>query len=103
MAHEMKNCYFDRDTRSIADLCDYYGKGLIITRINVPVEHRGKGIGRKLLSQIVTDADDTRTTLYLEILASGDMDHDALEEWYGRMGFRDIGGMYRRRPVQLHA
>lgn len=98
----MRTCYVDYETRSIADLCDSREMGLrsgmVITRINVPKESRGKGYGRKLLQQIIDDADAEGVYLYLEILASGGLIHDQLEAWYLRHGFKWTGGVYRRIP-----
>lgn len=94
----MKTCYVDTTSRSIVDLCDYYGKGLIITRVNVPHERRGQGHGRALMQRVCAAADATRTTLYLEILPSGGLDYDQLEAWYSRLGFIHHLGIYRRRP-----
>lgn len=98
----MRNCFVDYETRAIADLCDYYGKGLIITRINVPKAARGKGIGTKLLLEILKEADESRTTLYLEIQSSDGLDRDQLEAWYERHGFKQfITGMWRRRAEKI--
>lgn len=69
----MKPCYMVKlsGTRiAIADLVDYYGRGKIITRINVPAEFRGKGHGTALLKQIIEDADREKIALYLEIQSS---------------------------------
>jgi len=83
---------------AVMDLVDYYGKGLIITRINVPVAHRKQGIANRLLRECLVEADRTRTTLWLEILSSGEMSYTDLYDWYSRHGFRDVGGIMRRRP-----
>jgi GNAT superfamily N-acetyltransferase len=98
----MKNCYIDYDYRAVADLCDYYNCVQIITRINVPKEHRGKGVGSKLLRQIVSDADVSHTKLYLEVLASGGLTRPQLIAWYERYGFTEIGhtGVWRRLPTR---
>lgn len=99
----MKNCFSVKlsDAQiAIADLCDYYGEGMIITRINVPVNHRGKGIGSELLTRILAEADSTQTTLFLEIQPSGGLDYTQLEQWYRRHGFKNMrgSGVFRRRP-----
>jgi hypothetical protein len=94
----MQSCYVDYKTRAIADLVDYYGLGMLITRINVPVKERGKGAGRKLLAEIVADADRTHTTLFLEIVPTGGMTEEQLTAWYGRYGFKYWKGVFRRRP-----
>lgn len=94
----MSSCYVDYTTRSIADLVDYYGLGMLITRINVPPKERGKGAGRKLLSAILADADRTRTTLFLEIVPTGGLTEEQLKAWYERNGFVYWKGVMRRRP-----
>jgi len=97
----MKTSFYrriDDVSLAVADLCDYYSIGLIITRINVPAKHRNKGIGSALLKEITAAADASNTTLYLEIAPSGDLDYEQLEEWYKRHGFKPWKGIYRRRP-----
>lgn len=92
----MHTCYVDAPTRSIADLCEY-GTGMLLTRINVPREHRGKGHARALLKRILDDADNEGVTLWLEISPSDGLDYDQLEAWYRRRGF--VGHLiYKRRP-----
>jgi predicted GNAT family N-acyltransferase len=86
---------------AIADICEYYDLGWIITRINVPQQARGRGHARELLKQILEEADATQTTLWLEISPSDGLNYDELEAWYKRHGFRNVGGIYRRRPAQL--
>ena len=102
----MKNCYVDREHRTIIDLVPspewHLPDGLIITRINVPAEHRWKGVARALLQQVLDDADKTNTTLYLEIVPSGGMNFGQLRNWYERRGFCDTGdisGFWRRLPA----
>ena len=113
----MKNCYFDPTTRVIADLIPLEltyptvipVNGYVITRINVPIQHRGRGLGSHILSRILEDADQTDATLYLDILPSGPLDYYALENWYTRYGFRrrmdsflnDLGYNYKRLPGTL--
>lgn len=85
----MKRCYIIKEHRAIADLCDHL-EGLIITRINVPVASRGQGVGRRLLKEICDDADASKETLYLDILASGGpsgLTMTQLKAWYKRYGF----------------
>lgn len=84
---------------AVLDMCDYYGEGQIITRINVPESHRGLGHGRALLKQALDWADSTQTALFLEINPSGPLDYHQLADWYERHGFREIAtGMWRRKP-----
>lgn len=87
----MKNIYIDKTTRSIADLTnmgEMVPKTMTITRINVLPEHRGRGLGSRLLKTILADADAAGVALSLEIMPSGPLDYDALERWYRRHGFR---------------
>jgi ribosomal protein S18 acetylase RimI-like enzyme len=96
----MRSCYCIRLSQvniAIADVCDYFGHGRIITRINVPAEFRGKGHGRDLLAQITRDADKEGVTLWLEISPSDGLDGDQLAAWYIRAGFMPKG-IYRRLP-----
>lgn len=83
---------------AVADLCDYYNQGLIITRINVPRACRGEGHGSALLKEITDEADRTGTTLWLEIMPSDGLTYEQLRDWYIRNGFKDLGGIFRRRP-----
>lgn len=95
----MRTCYIDKETRSIADLCDYDGRGMLLTRINVPKAARGRGHARRLLDRILEDADHFRVTLFLEISPSDGLDFDQLEAWYMRHGFERYDDYYRRRPI----
>jgi predicted GNAT family N-acyltransferase len=98
----MKSCYVIQVSPvriAIADLCDYYGEGWIITRINVPMQFRGKGFGSELLKQICSDADKEKQTLFLEIQSSDGLSYRELEEWYLRYGFRNCKGIYKRNPA----
>lgn len=85
---------------AVLDLVDYYGKGLYITRINVPGEHRRKGIATELMKECCAEADKEKVTLWLEIFASGSMSYTDLADWYTRsFGFKEVvTGMYRRKP-----
>lgn len=97
----MKTCYIDRNTRSIADLVapGELFPTWVITRINVPREHRGKGHGSALLKRILVDADVEQVTLALEVFPSGPLDYDDLMYWYHRHGFRSTKSGYMvRKP-----
>ena len=99
----MKDCYFDKETRAIADLVSHgdLAGNLIITRINVPKEHRGKGVARKLLAKILADADKDRIILHLEVSPSDGLNREQLIAWYSRHGFEDYGsGLMVRTPKQ---
>lgn len=86
----MRTCYTDPETYSIADLIapGELAPGWVISRINVPEKHRGKGLGTVMLKRIIDDADAEGSDLWLEILPSGPLDYDALWQWYRRHGFR---------------
>jgi ribosomal protein S18 acetylase RimI-like enzyme len=90
----------DDTSLAVLDLTDYYNKGLIITRINVPKAHRGKGFGRKLLEECLSDVDLDGITLWLEIAESDGLNYYQLEAWYERYGFKNLGGIYRRKPAK---
>lgn len=86
---------------AVLDCVDYYNLGQMITRINVPAEWRGTGVGRSLLKRCCDVADQSKTNLYLEISAytDGKMQYDELRAWYERCGFKgSIGGIMRRLP-----
>lgn len=106
----MKNFYADTATRSVVDLTEYgeTGKrptGLIITRINVPKEHRRQGIGTKLMKEICQEADDTGTILWLEVASynDGGPNNDQLYDWYEKFGFKGAMSPLRRLPQKLAA
>lgn len=97
----MKSAYYIRLSPlriAILDNCDYYNMGRIITRINVPRDYRGKGHARELLRQICADADLEQVNLWLEISPSDGLDYAQLEAWYLRHSFKNLGGIYRRKP-----
>lgn len=97
----MKNCYVIKlspHNIAIADLTDYYGKGLLLTRINVPKEFRNRKFGTELLNIILNDADKFKVTLFLEISPSDGLDYNQLETWYLKNGFKLWNGIYRRKP-----
>lgn len=101
----MPTCFIEAEYRAIADLVTggELFPGWTITRINVPREYRGKGVGTKLLNQIIAAADEAGNDLWLEIVPSGGLDFDELREWYARHGFRkskEFGGSVMVRRAQ---
>ena len=79
---------------AILDLSQYTDEGIdgyMINRINVPREFRGQGIGSALLNECISCADADGVTLYLGIMPSDGLHFDALESWYKRYGFVDMG------------
>lgn len=96
----MKNWFAHQESRSIADLDEYYGIGWQITRINVPEKYRGQGIASQLLRDIIAEADREQVRLYLEIVPTGGLNYDQLDAWYRRHGFKPWKGILRRLPTK---
>ena len=100
-AHQMQHAFYEKLTNptclAVLDLVDYYGKGLIITRINVPRNHRGKGIASTLLRRALHAADSESITLFLEISPSDGLNYEQLKAWYKRYGFYG-NYLYIRKP-----
>jgi GNAT superfamily N-acetyltransferase len=86
----MKPCYFDLESKGIVDLSPNIlpGGGWVVCRVNTPYRSRGKGIARRLMAQVLADADAEGVTLWLGINPYGPMDYDQLESWYRRLGFK---------------
>lgn len=64
----------------------------LLTGIEVGREHRGKGVASRLLEQVLTDADEAGVQMALVVEPDGSidsLDHDALEAFYRRHGFRE--------------
>lgn len=110
----MKNCFYivlsDEDApvpqvaiADITNLGDMLPGTRTITRINVPTPFRGRGHGSQLLQQICDAADEAQVILSLEIMPSGPLDYEALQDWYWRYGFyelQSIPGIYCRNPKE---
>lgn len=79
---------------------DAEGDAYIVEWIYVLPEYRGRGIGSKMLRQVVEDADRERAVLYLDVSGSGPLDNDDLRAWYGRYGFEERDGAMVRRPAR---
>lgn len=103
----MKTVYLDEGSRSIADLMELEegdqqaisglpdSKGLpmyLVTRISVPRESRGKGVGSKLLREILRDADEEGVVLTGWVSPSGGMTKKQLNDWYLREGYQKVKG-----------
>jgi ribosomal protein S18 acetylase RimI-like enzyme len=91
---------YNPDRLAVLDIGEY-GKedNYVITRINVPKEHRGQGWGRALLQDAIKIADDSGYTLWLEINPYGEMTFQQLAAWYERNGFKKVStGVYKRKP-----
>lgn len=87
----MRTCYVLPESRTIADLVQPHEltQWWTITRINVPEDHRGKGLGSAILNLILVEADVERITLAVEVSASDGLNHEQLEAWYARKGFKN--------------
>lgn len=90
----MRSCYFDAATRSIIDLTppgELY-PGWTINRVSVLPPHRGQGLARKLMAEVLFDADTERVRLYLEVqpdVSKTGLTFDQLMSWYQRLGFEN--------------
>jgi predicted GNAT family acetyltransferase len=101
----MKTCYVDKTHNAIADLDAQGSDTYMLTRINTPRQHRGKGVARALLRRVLDDADAEGITLVLGIVPSGGLSYIQLRDWYKRHGFRKSadGGDYYYRRLPLNA
>lgn len=84
---------------AIADLT-FVDSKQYVTQINIPANFRGTGVGSKLLTEVVEEADRFSVDLYLGISPSDGLDFAALEAWYGRFGFvpyAEEAGLYIRK------
>lgn len=77
---------------AVADLVMLDNGQMLMTRINVPSAHRGKGVGSRLLGEVTLKADEARCTVVLEVSPSGDMNRDDLISWFSRNGFSVVDG-----------
>jgi GNAT superfamily N-acetyltransferase len=100
----MLTTYVDTQTRTIADVVPLQDldpsvpEGIyLITRINVPHLHRGKGFGTKILQRVIEDADREGVTLYVTPMSSGRWSNSTLRAWYARHGFTSISEEYMGR------
>jgi|GEM_PF-4419202 len=87
---------------AVIDLCRAHKPmQWLVTRINVPREHRGKGIGREMLTQLCKQADAKAMDLILEVSPSDGLDFDQLVAWYKRYNFRLTQmGVMERKPLR---
>lgn len=89
----MKTAYYDHDTRSIVDLLppgELY-PGWTISRVSVLARYRGQGVARRLMNQVIADADAEGVKLYLEVVPTrtgqGELNSDQLIAFYRSCGF----------------
>ncbi len=70
----------------------------------VPPAYRAYGLGRRLMNEVIADADLHRVRLSLEARACAGLSQESLEDWYGRFGFvktpfrGDFGPILVRTP-----
>jgi ribosomal protein S18 acetylase RimI-like enzyme len=83
---------------AVADLIHITNNHYVISRINVPIAWRGLGYGRKLLQQIIEEADAENTILTLGVYDSGGLTKRQLIAWYKRYGFKKSKTSYSRKP-----
>jgi GNAT superfamily N-acetyltransferase len=71
-----------------------------ITRIIVPLGHRKRGVGTRLLQRVCDDADEQGVSLTLEPVPSDPtFSKRKLIAWYKKFGFKHAGfGVMRREP-----
>ena len=92
----MKQCYSHKCSATKLAVVDlYYAVEMqmwVISRINTPAPFRRRGIAARLMEEVLEDADNEEVWLALWINAYGDMTHDQLRDWYGRLGFESSSG-----------
>lgn len=69
-----------------------FGESWLVSRVNVPAQHRGKGHGRQLMLQLTTWADREQQTLMLTVnpYADSPLKQAELTAWYLRCGFVQV-------------
>lgn len=72
-----------------------------------PPSARGTGVGRRLMDDVITDADAQGVRLSLEARACAGLDQDTLEAWYAGFGFQksgirgEFGPVMVRQPIAM--
>ncbi len=97
----MKTTYFNATSRAIADLVEVAPGYYLITRINVPRESRRKGLGSKLLREILKDADTEGATLEIHPVSSDGPTRRQLISWYERHNFRMTQSYVSEDPIKV--
>lgn len=64
----------------------------LLEDVFVKEDKRGKGVGKKLLEQIMIEA---RNRKCYKIIGTSRMSRDMVHEWYKRLGFREYGLEFR--------
>ena len=79
------------DKLAVIDLVEVEKNKYLVTRVSVPREHRGKGIGTKLLKEVTKDADKECSTLLIEPKPyDSGMTKESLINYYKIFGFEYI-------------
>lgn len=93
----MKDGYTAYPIRATAHLMpfDTWEEGSwLLTSVEVGNEHRGKGVARGLMAQVLADADAEGVTLYLAVEPDGTgLGVSELMDWYKRCGFTSDSGL----------
>ena len=97
----MKSVYFDVESRTIADLVELAPNYYLVIRINVPKGSRGRGLGSKVLREMLGDADLEGATLEIHPMPSGGLTRKQLISWYERYGFRMGQSFVSEEPVKV--
>lgn len=100
----MRDGYYNMEHGATVDLIKSSDSSLvIITRIMVTAQQRGKGYARELMERVIEDADEEGVLLMLSVEADpGGLDEKTLKAWYTRLGFEILPGSDTtmvRRPV----
>lgn len=72
-----------------------------IDMVSVPPECRGSGLGKKILEEVISDADERQVRLSLEAHSCGGLDQAALVAFYERLGFKKNGRRGSFGPVMV--
>jgi len=87
---------------AVLDTVAYLEEGwFIITRLNVPKPHRGKGVARKLMELACANADLYGHRILLEVTPSDELNYEQLVNFYTKFGFEfhPILRIMLRRPL----
>jgi GNAT superfamily N-acetyltransferase len=69
------------------DISSREGKPLVLSRIVVPEESRGRGVGSDVMQQILKYADDAGSTVALSPSSDFGGNKKKLQKWYQSLGF----------------
>lgn len=98
-------CIFERDPRAACLELEWStDKDFCLDRVEVEPTFWGRGYARKLLDEVLHDADAEQVTLYLEVRplklrSCSGLSYEALDAWYKRHGFSEDGDWFRSRGL----